>query len=446
MTSRTLLFSRERLSSTVFLLVLGGAAAGTGCGGEPDDEENGSSGSNDSGAIGIDLTSGTGSDSEGATSGSIESSDGGRIDLSEEQVQAIDAAACTGWMGEGESLPAVLQLVVDTSFSMTQEAPGSRASKWEVTSSALLAAVEDLPPSVAVGLMFYPNSDGLLRGEASPSPISACIDVDGLIPIASLGAASSTQRTAISTEIRGMRPDGYTPTHDAYRYALEESLLPYASDAKKFMLLITDGAPTVDTDCVSTGEQGGGRGGPADAETQPIIDEIAAANEEHQVRTFLIGSPGSEVSSSGNGDMRPWLSQAALAGGTAQAGCAPQGPDFCHLDMTQETDFSAALTAGLAAITGQIVNQCEFKVPEPPDEESTIDPNETNLIVTWGDGSSSLILPDGQGACADGWQWKSDLGTVSLCGQTCDEVKQDEGAHVTLTFGCTTDEIVVPIR
>ncbi len=412
------------------------AGALVGCGDGSDGKDG------DSGTTEIQVTgSGDGDgDGDGTTGGSISESDGGRVDLTAEQIEAIEDAACTGWVAEGETLPAVLQLVVDTSRSMTEGAPGSNRSKWDVTRAALVEAVGDLPPAVSVGLMFYPNTRDLLNGEDSPSDISACIDVNGRLPIEMLGNDGSAQREALENGIMSVDPEGYTPTHDAYRYALNEALIPYETSASKFMLLITDGAPTVDTDCVATGESS--NGSVANAETQPIVDEIARANSEHDIRTFLIGSPGSEVSADGNGDMRPWLSQAAVVGGTASEGCAANGPNFCHMDMTQEEDFASALTAGLASVVGQIVNACEFVVPEPPDGEGTISPNKTNLIITWGDGSSSLILPDGKGDCKDGWQWDDAAGTVNLCGETCDEVKLDSKASVQLSFGCSTDDII----
>lgn len=431
-----------RKTSWRWLLVafpVGLASATVGCGSEGGGK--GKDGDEDSSTADIELT-GMGDSGTSSTGTTISGSDGGRVDLTAEQIEEIENAACTGWVGEGETLPAVLQLVVDTSRSMTLQAPGSGASKWDVTRDALIEAIEDLPSSVSVGLMFYPNSRDLLRGEESPSPIDACIDVDGRLPIQVLGGEDSPHRDALEEGIRRVRPEGYTPTHDAYRYALNEALIPYETNASKFMLLITDGAPTVNTDCVATGDAGGGNS-PADAETQPIVDEIAGAHVDQSIRTFLIGSPGSEQSANGNGDMRPWLSQAAMVGGTPSAGCQVSGPEFCHMDMTQETDFAAALTAGLASVVGQIVNACEFAIPEPPDDEGEIEPNETNVIITWGDGSASLILPDGKGDCSDGWQWNADEGTVTLCGETCDEVKLDSKATVQLNFGCTTDEIII---
>jgi hypothetical protein len=149
------------------------------------------------------------------------------------------------------------------------------------------------------------------------------------------------------------------------------------------------------------------------------------------------------MSSQGGMDMRPWLSAAATAGGTATAGCSDKGPTFCHLDMTQAPDFSAALTAGLAAIAGQVVDSCTFTIPAPPAGQS-IDPNLTNLIVTSASGASKLVLPDNMGACTEGWQFDG-TDKVVLCSQTCSEVKGDTGAHVQLVFGCSTDQ-VVPVK
>jgi hypothetical protein len=114
------------------------------------------------------------------------------------------------------------------------------------------------------------------------------------------------------------------------------------------------------------------------------------------------------------------------------------------MDMTQEPDFGDALQAGLASIAGQIIDSCTFSIPEPPEGE-TIDPELTNMIIRWGDGTNSLILPDAVGTCVDGWQFNG-AGEVVLCGATCDEVKLDAKASVSLNFGCSADDIVIPVR
>lgn len=366
---------------------------------------------------------------------------GGRKDITADQARALQSASCTGWGGEGETLPVVLQLVVDVSRSMSLEAPGSgRTSKWEATRNALQSAIAMLPPSVSVGVLYYPNM--FTEGSTSPTDINACVDTNRLVPIEPLGNANSNHRMTLDGSLRSVMVDGYTPTYDAYTYALENSLIPYPSAANKFMLLITDGAPTFDQGCVNVaaarGDMGN-MGNVADAPTGPIVDQIAAAFDQHQIRTFLIGSPGSEESAESNQDMRPWLSQSAVLGGTSQEGCDESGPNFCHLDMTQETDFSVALSNGLRQISGQIIDECSFQVPEPPDGES-LDPNETHLVIEWNDESASLILPSGEDDCTDGWRIK-DAETIELCPQTCTELKNSESeATVQLTFGCSSEE------
>lgn len=397
-----------------------------GCGGE-DDKGTGQTNDIDLGNLG----SGGGSNPVTNPNGN-----GGRKEITQDQADALESAACTGWGGEGETLPVVLQLVVDVSRSMTLSAPGTRRSKWDTTRSALEEAIESMPAGVSVGVLYYPNM--FTDGGTSPSDVSSCIDTDELVPIAPLGNRDSTHRATLASSFDEVDVDGYTPTYDAYTYALDHSLLPYEAQVNKFMLLITDGAPTFDQGCVNVAERDGIRGGVADAPTQPIIDEIQNAYDEHNIRTFLIGSPGSEESAESNSDMRPWLSQSAILGGTAPEGCQQTGPDFCHLDMTQEPDFAAALSAGLASVAGQIIDACTFKTPEPPTGEE-IDPSETNLVINWGDGTASLILSDSSGDCSDGWQFNS-AGDVVLCPATCDEVKLDASARVQLTFGCSVEE------
>jgi len=113
------------------------------------------------------------------------------------------------------------------------------------------------------------------------------------------------------------------------------------------------------------------------------------------------------------------------------------------MDMTQDPDFAAALSAGLASVVGQVVDSCTFAMPTAPAGE-TINPDETNLIVNWSNGESSLILPDNTGDCSEGWQFTGS-DQVTLCAASCEALQNDAGATVQLTFGCTVDE-VIPVR
>lgn len=354
--------------------------------------------------------------------------DGGTVDLTDEQVKQIENSACAGWTTEGENLPAVIQLVVDTSLSMNDRAPGSRNTKWEVTRDALLDALESLSPQTAVGLLFYPNMN--TRQNNQPRPDSACLDADDMIPIGLLGEEGSQHRRALEQAIRRARPAGATPTHVAYRYALQNGIKPFMSSSNRFMLLITDGAPTLADGCV-------GRP-PTVVDTQPIIDEIEGAAKDG-IRTFIIGSPGSEKDADSDRDMRPWLSKAAMVGGTASSGCTEEGPNFCHMDMTQEPDFAAALRAGLGTIAGQL-NSCTYAIPDPP-EGKKIDLSQVNLMISSPNGTQ-LVLPDNQGDCGEGWQIDEN-GQIVLCEDTCKRVQEDVSARVELLFGCASGEIPV---
>jgi hypothetical protein len=422
------------------VIVTCGAALSVACGSSDDSGSNATAGTGGPGQPDDGTVTGLGAGSAGAASGpgtpgtnlSGGMHDGGTLALTPDQVAAVDGAACTGWEGEGIYLPAVLQLVVDVSASMEDAAPGGNGSKWDVTKAALIAAIDALPDLVSVGVLYYPNKD--TGASSTPLDVSQCVATDAMVPIAELGSNGHRQR--ILDSLDDASTGSYTPTHDAYRYALAQSLMPYETTAPKYMLLITDGAPTRAMNCI--GENGNG-GQPEESPTQPIIEEVAGASQIG-ISTFLIGSPGSEQSRSGN-DMRPWLSQAAIEGGTAADPCDVDGPTFCHMDMTEEPDFSVALTAALGTVVGQVFDPCVFSVPEPPAGES-INPNETNLIINWTDGSSTLILPDDTGDCTEGWQF-SGADEITLCSTSCDAAKADPGSRAQLTFGCTTDEVVL---
>jgi hypothetical protein len=386
------------------------------CGGNPDDSNS------DDLAVDGDADGNTGDDFGTDTGGGSgqEQLDGGTKDLTGDQVDAIKNAQCSGYNGEAEPAPAILQFVVDVSLSMQERAPGGGGSKWDVTRRALLDAIDGLPASMAVGLQLFPTAES----------DSACVTDDGRVAIDQLGPAGSAHRNALAQMINGANLYIGTPTHDAYHIALEESLKPYGGEGKKFMLLITDGAPTQSINCSGLDSNG--------VPTEPIVDEIRGASGEG-VGTFIIGSPGSEASMTGE-DMRPWLSEAAREGGTAQANCSDTGPTYCHFDMSAEPNFAGALTDGLREITGSVSNPCSFEIPSDAPTGTTIDPNKTNVIIEWSSGSAALIIRDDQGDCSEGWRVASN-GQLELCGGTCDRIKGDASARVTLSFGCASGEI-----
>lgn len=424
-------------------LVASGLLAGLmtfGCGSKEDDEGGGGSGDGDGDASPpdeIDLGTGGGS-GDGDISGDGDTSlngefDGGSFVLTEEELDSISDAACAGWQHEGEVLPSTIQLVIDVSSSMRETAPGTDRSKWEVTRDLLLEGIvgvegNGLPGSVAVGALFYPNQAGV-EGSPEPQDVSECVNIDALVSAEPLGGADGAHRAVVRDVIANAVTEQWTPTHDAYRYALNEGLLPSQIPGNKFMLLITDGTPTISLDCMQQeGEQGG-------VDPEPIVDEIARA-AELGIRTFLIGSPGSE-------DNRGWMSRAAVIGGTAPLGCNVAGPvgEYCHMDMTTAGDFTQALRDGLARIAG-VLTPCTYAYPEAPPGQ-TIDSNAINVIVKKADGTTSLIVRDDHGDCTEGWQF-GDGNEVVLCPETCSDVQLEPTTTVELAFGCGS--VAVPVR
>jgi len=388
----------------------------------------GSGGSAGQSVIDLGGSSGTGGSGTAAASGT----DSGTIPA--ETADGLRMKACAGWTSEPELLPTVLELVIDTSQSMSETTRGTNGmSKWVITRDALALAIDGLPATTSVGMLYYPNM--MTQGSDTPRDVSACVNVDALIPVALLGGAGTQQRQRIAMSLNAAGPNGSTPTHDAYHYALENGMKRAEAEGNKFMILITDGAPTLALECL-------GQGTPRQpSPTQPIVDEVLATREEG-IRTFIIGSPGTEDNGNGE-DSRPWMSRAAVLGGTARSGCSLSGPNYCHIDLSQESDFAGALNAALARILGQIVS-CSFELPAPPAGQ-TLDLDQVNVIYAPGSGGNDeLIGRDDSADCQDGWQLDSN-NRVVLCPNTCDMVQRDPQGSVELLFGCAS-QVSEPVK
>jgi hypothetical protein len=320
--------------------------------------------------------------------------------------------ACVGQNAGAEASDAVLELVVDTSGSMDQDAPGVQGSKWQATRSALLDAVDAMPASTSVGIVFYPDVPN--------DPDGACFDDDADVAIRKLDARGSAQRQQIQRAFQSQSPNGGTPTHDAYRFAVS-ALEGSDATGSRFAVVITDGTPTYSLGCVGTGLVSD----PVDP--SPLVAE-AAASSARGVRTFVIGSPGSEGA-------RQSLSRMAEAGGTATPGCSHTGPKYCHFDMTEEQNFATALAQALGQIAGLALS-CNYDVPAPPNG-ATLDPTKVNVLFQPAGGEREVILQSATGRCSDGWQYSQDQSQIELCGATCDRVRESNGS-LTLQFGCST--------
>jgi hypothetical protein len=295
------------------------------------------------------------------------------------------------------------------------EAEGLRAdfgtpSKWQLTSSALAAAINALPDTSSVGVSFFSNDNQC--GVSS-------------IPNVPLGKAVKPQLSAIQSSLAGIAPDGATPlvgaTMLAYNY-LQSAAQSGAISGNSYVVVITDGEQS--DKCSDTTYCGN-----AAACSELLIQEGArAASPEVNIRTFVIGVPGSEHG-------RTMLSRLAHAGGTASAKCVPEQGD-CHFDVTREADLSSALTRALQTIAGRALT-CDFDVPK--DGANSVDLTRLNVVYTPHGGAARVIPQDLSAPCdrgADGWQFDTEKQLIRLCGNTCTAVLNDRGANVTVVLGC----------
>jgi hypothetical protein len=339
---------------------------------------------------------------------------GGAADPNANVPGYFDGEACAAQSAGAESAPSVLQLLVDTSGSMDEDAPGTRGSKWTVTRSAVLDAVSGMPEDTAVGVIFYPN---VPNNNADP-----CIRRQTAVQIAELARGGSQQRQRITQAFQRQQPEGGTPTHDAFEYAVSD-MSGSAAAGERFIVLITDGIPTFSLGCEGNGQNN--NDDPVDS--TPLI---AAARDAatRGIRTFVIGSPGSD-------DARGSLSRMAEAGGTASAGCSHDGPNYCHFDMTREQDLGAGLTSALGIISGVALG-CRYAVPDAPDG-AALDPAKVNVLFTPPTGVQELIGQSLDESCSEGWRYTDNQSQIRLCSNTCERVQGSEGS-LSLAFGCAT--------
>jgi hypothetical protein len=378
-----------------------------------------------------------------AGSGSGVTVAGGISILTPDLSAAITYSACASWSSELQVPPALLEFVVDVSGSMTDIPKGSTGqNKWQITQAALNNAINNgLPDNAGVGILFFPDMNTVPNHNTSPIDVTNCVNTSAMIPAAPLGAAGSTQRAAIASGLANAYVAGGTPTNDAYDYAYASGVIPAMQTYGYFtpnLVLITDGQPTIALGCEGTGQTA------YPVDWHPLVSDVTTAfKNTPAVRTFVIGTPGSEAQSSTSADGRPWLSQAARTGGTQLTpDCVDTGPNYCHFDLTQSLDLATDLAAALKDIIGSSM-PCSFQVSPPSGIQ--IDSNALNLVYSengvggvptrqWLLGQTK-DLSCGAGTL-DGWYVDLGNGKLVLCPKTCKTVQSDKYARLDLRGGC----------
>jgi hypothetical protein len=325
--------------------------------------------------------------------------------------------ACVDQFAGVAQVPPVLQFVVDTSGSMnwvpgTERLPGSgEFSKWEITRDALTTAIAAMPDAAAVGISFYPNTSG--SG-------AACIIPEASAPIQRL----TPEQRALIARVSGSKiPAGGTPTQAAYEFGVQQ-LQSSSFAGSRFLVLITDGIPTYTLDCDGDGQ--------TRVDGAPLVASVEARNQQDGIRTFVIGSPGSEPA-------HDELSEMALVGGTGPDGCDDVQPSTCHFDMTAAADFSSALKGALGDIADATLG-CEYAVPNLPPGRTRLDLSDVSVVLESGGSAVEEFKRTASDDCDTGWQYNDAKTSIVLCRATCDEltrlVSEDPERVVRVKFGC----------
>jgi Mg-chelatase subunit ChlD len=343
-------------------------------------------------------------------------------------VDAIFETGCATESMQSQLLPSNLLFVLDRSASMACNPPpttesaecesdpvradAALASKWEIVRAALLDAIRALPSSTNVGISYFSNDDAC-GVQSNPS-----------VPLSALDGA---QLATIDASLSNVEPEGATPlvgaTVLAYKY-LHEQALAREIRGKKYVVLLTDGEQS--EPCYDDGRCDG-----ASSCTDLLVNEevAKAAGPGVHIATFVIGAPGSEPA-------RSVLSQIALVGGTAPAGCEAAAGN-CHFDMTTVPAFDEALEETLQQIAGRTALTCEL--PAPTAEDGRVDPSRVNVVYSPTFGTPEVIAQDDGAPCgggADGWQYNEDETQIRLCGPICNRVRRDRAGRVDVVLGC----------
>jgi hypothetical protein len=278
-----------------------------------------------------------------------------------------------------------------------------------------------------------------------------------MVPIGPLDGA---QVTALST-LPAAQVGGYTPTECAYNYALQQIqnwvAPPAYATSPRFIVLLTDGVPTVGNNCQSLGNIQAGTFPIDETQYTGLIATVANGTATTGIKTYVAGVPGSDEPQGAPYDPMYQLSLLAAAGGTALPNCTPSAGTannspgtygtvnprgtYCHYDLTTQSDFGAALQSAIGAIAASLVS-CEYPVPAPPPPYVMLSTTDVKVTLTTSTGATPLTRAPSDD-CTQGGEWfyKSfDANMVptqiDLCPATCAAAQSDLNAAVAIHFNC----------
>jgi hypothetical protein len=346
-----------------------------------------------------------------------------------------------------QSIPPAFEFVVDIGESMTEKAyPGTTdpTSKWDTLSGSLLGLLQSAGLAWVVGIEYFN-----LIVPSSPPATPVCFQGRPAVPIALMTDAQKAAMTAsIDSITAGGAPwqlGGYAPTLAAWRHALSQVAQAVRPETYHAIVLMTDGVPTVRNDGCTI-EQPISRG-EYDAFVDIVRSEGAAAN----VKTFVVGVPGSQDAQGADYDPRFYLSNLAIAGGTAPLGCTSspgtlesdgtyQNGIYCHLDLAEAPNAIARLFESFGSDGAP--PSCSPTFPPLPSDGRVYDYSSMEVSYTPAGATARTRLtqfPDGcQTASGYVWGFETDPArvTISLCQDACSAWLADGAPVIEIALGC----------
>ena len=357
-----------------------------------------------------------------------------------------EAMNCASKTYGATRVPASVLLLLDRSASM-QDCPSDASctdNKWVGARTAIEGALSAAPPELRVGLVLFPAAvyDGYdqcrtcmtqaMLKDAVPSGCEDLLADCGCHDVTSSPDVEvkelSYSLPLIKTKLSSSEPDFNTPTYHALAAAYQ-IMTDLPTDGDRFVLLMTDGDPTVLSPsirytCLRRASTMSRRC--TTNASRPTTFSPRRRRQRRRARPYALSwwdRPGYWTPSSFPTSRWP--------------GATPKNPgcetvDGCHYQIGQ-TDFATELQAVLTDIAGQVAT-CTFALPIDSDE---VDPNKVNVGYQIGDGAMQQLYMDP--AHADGWDYTDDSCTaVEIYGPACEEIKKNTQSSVTIALGCVT--------
>ena len=303
-----------------------------------------------------------------------------------------DGNNCADLKFEPEAIPVSMFITVDKSGSMDSN------NKWNNAKAAFIdfftaPEADDLN----VALRFWPDG-----GCDTSCNVNACAQAQ--VPMGSL--ADPAHEQALITTFNSKNPGGLTPMEAALAGA-EQYALDWQAQAEAggriVVILLTDGLPTACNENIN------------------VISSYAAdAYQQAEILTFAVGLQGSNENQMNT---------------IAQAGSTGQGY-FIGNGNTQQELLQALLDIQQVAVS------CTFAMPESPDPNKPIDPNQVNIELDEAGIAATVPQVADANACGseDGWFYDDpdDPAIIELCPTTCDKANASTDNAISVTVGCAT--------